>query len=104
MHLIMLETFKPRPVAGLECDHINGNKLDYSLKNLRWVSGKLNISFYNPQGYKGKYIATFQKQTWGSFDTPAQARRRHLEVKTTWQAEERKRLLQLASAEALNWC
>lgn len=37
-HVLMCITFHgPRPI-GYECDHINGNKLDYSASNLQWVS------------------------------------------------------------------
>jgi len=37
-HLLMCVTFHgPRPI-GYECDHINGNKLDYSASNLQWVT------------------------------------------------------------------
>ena len=37
-HVLMCVTFHgPRPI-GYECDHINGNKLDYSASNLQWVT------------------------------------------------------------------
>ena len=37
-HILMCVTFHgPRPL-GYECDHINGNKLDYSASNLQWVT------------------------------------------------------------------
>ena len=37
-HVLMCTTFHgPRPL-GYECDHINGNKLDYSASNLQWVT------------------------------------------------------------------
>ena len=37
-HILMCVTFHgPRPI-GYECDHINGNKLDYSASNLQWVT------------------------------------------------------------------
>jgi len=37
-HVLMCVTFHgPRPL-GYECDHINGNKLDYSASNLQWVT------------------------------------------------------------------
>ena len=38
----MCETFHgPRPL-GYECDHLNGNVLDYSAANLEWVTPKEN--------------------------------------------------------------
>ncbi len=46
IHTIMLSTFFPRPHPSLEVDHRNGDHGDYSLKNLRWVSGPLNRSYY----------------------------------------------------------
>jgi hypothetical protein len=37
-HYLICVTFHgPRP-EGYECDHINGNKLDYSAQNLEWVT------------------------------------------------------------------
>ena len=42
-HLLMCVTFHgPRPL-GYECDHLNGNVLDYSSANLEWVTRKENI-------------------------------------------------------------
>ena len=106
MHLIVLETFKPRPHPSLQCDHINEDKLDYSLKNLRWVSCLLNISFCKPQGYicrKGKYLATFHGKTWGEYNTASEAYQKHLRVKNHWQKREMSRLLTLGTIDELNW-
>jgi hypothetical protein len=106
MHLIILETFKPKPHPSLQCDHINEDKLDYSLKNLRWVSCLLNISFCKPQGYicrKGKYLATFHGKTWGEYHKPKEAYEKHLCVKQRWQKQEMTRILSFATAEQLNW-
>ncbi len=42
-HFLMCSTFHgPRP-AGYQCDHLNGNILDYSAANLEWVTPKENI-------------------------------------------------------------
>ena len=41
-HILICTTFHgPRP-AGYECDHLNGNVLDYSADNLEWVTRKEN--------------------------------------------------------------
>ena len=42
-HSLMCATFHgPRP-EGYQCDHLNGNKFDYSAANLEWVTPAENI-------------------------------------------------------------
>ena len=42
-HFLICTTFHgPRP-EGYQCDHLNGNILDYSAANLEWVTPKENI-------------------------------------------------------------
>ena len=42
-HFLICSTFHgPRPV-GYQCDHLNGDILDYSAANLEWVTPKENI-------------------------------------------------------------
>ena len=42
-HVLMCSTFHgPRP-EGYQCDHLNGNILDYSATNLEWVTPAENI-------------------------------------------------------------
>ncbi len=42
-HILICTTFHgPRP-EGYQCDHLNGNILDYSAVNLEWVTPKENI-------------------------------------------------------------
>ncbi len=115
-HTILLETYCPRPLPNLECDHRNGDHMNYSIRNLRWVSGPLNISFYKTKGWRyarSLFEARFQNQTLGTFQTPSQAKQAHLEAKGMWQEAERKRIIEKVakhhglttdgSVEALNW-
>jgi hypothetical protein len=74
------------PENGLECDHINRNKLDNRLLNLRAVSRSSNLAnrtFSNKTGFAGVYkqCKKFQAQitfngttkALGTFDTPEEA-------------------------------
>jgi len=42
IHKLLAEAFIPNPENKPFIDHINTNKLDYSLENLKWVSAKEN--------------------------------------------------------------
>ncbi len=88
IHKILLETFRPRPLPSLQVDHRNSKHSDFALKNLRWVSSLLNISFWNTQGWsrKGKqFEARFQNKVLGRFDSPEKAKQAHVDAKTQWQ-------------------
>jgi len=43
IHRLVLMTFIGHPQEGMQCDHINGNKLDNRLVNLHWVTGEDNM-------------------------------------------------------------
>ena len=56
VHRLVLETFNPTD-EDLECDHINHDKSDNRLENLRWVTTSQNIRYRTKQeGLTSKYI------------------------------------------------
>lgn len=115
LHIVLLETFKPRPHPSLECDHRNGVKTDYSLENLRWVSKRLNESFKPTEGCYKQFNKFQVKQAgiyYGLFDTAKEAKEEYEYQKAIAQRYERERVIGLVmdtgltrqeSIEALNW-
>ena len=64
IHKLVGETFIPNPLNKSCIDHINNNKLDNNIKNLRWVSQQENcmnrkLSSKSTSNYKGVH---FNKQ------------------------------------------
>ena len=51
-HMVVAEQFIPKPDTDLplEVDHINNDKKDYHIENLRWVTHKVNC--INKKGYR----------------------------------------------------
>lgn len=120
MHRIMLETYCPKPLSEVECDHRNMDTMDFSLGNLRWVSKSLNLAFRPARGYttrvtkKGivRYIPQFRKKNYPVQDTALKAFLYHRRVKNKFIKQERERLIQLVMAKGcsreeakvrLNW-
>ena len=53
-HLLVCTAFHGERPEGYECDHINGNNLDWSADNLRWVTREENIRC-------GRYLKLLRK-------------------------------------------
>lgn len=87
LHRMLALYFIPNPENYQYVDHINGNRTDNRLENLRWVSCSQNNHNSNRKGYifrpsTGKYVAIIQKDGkrthLGSHNTPDEAHKAYL--------------------------
>ena len=119
-HNLILETFKPRPLEELECDHRNGRRDFNFLKNLRWVTHTLNLLYKPSKGYYAQgsnweaQLKLDNKTTsLGYFDNEADAKIAYLQAKSKLIQEKSEGLIsrlvldydyeRAAAIEALNW-
>jgi hypothetical protein len=52
IHVLLAKTFMPNPCNLPEVNHIDGNKLNYSLSNLEWISDGGNLQHAYDNGLK----------------------------------------------------
>ena len=95
VHRLVLATFIPNrhPWHFDRVDHINGNRADNRLVNLRWSNALLNQwnreqarGWYpNGNGYQAMVTELGKQRCLGTFETPEEARARYLEERNNLQ-------------------
>ena len=92
IHILVLSTFRPNPKPDFynQVDHINRNRRDNRLINLRWSNGSLNQLNSNARGYnlnkknnklEAKICVHGKIKHLGYFQNSVNARRAYLEAK-----------------------
>ncbi len=115
-HNLILETFKPRPLEYLECDHRNACTYFNALVNLRWVTKPLNSLYKASRGYTQRgnnWESQLNSISLGTFDNEKDARQAYLIAKSFSIVEKSEELISIlisrhgyeraGAIDALNW-